>query len=81
MRQGATLILGGISGHSTLQPVTGAALAPVMQIWVKRAEIIISIFVFPVELFFVFKFFSFMKHIFIIVTQVVTLSKSCYIVA
>jgi len=63
MRQGAALIRGRICGDSSLEPVTGAALALMMQLWVKRAEIIISIFVFPVELLLVFESLFFVKHL------------------
>jgi len=48
MRQSAASILGWIRGHSSLQPVARAALAPVMDLGVKGAVIIISTFGFIV---------------------------------
>ena len=73
--------LRGILLHPSLQAIARAAVATVVHLAVKCVLAIVVIVV-AVELFFVFEFFSFVKHSFsIIVTQVVTLSKSCYTLA
>ena len=72
--------LRGILLHPSLQAIARAAVAAVMHITV---QCVLAMVVIDVELFFVFEFFSFVKHfsLSLIVTQVVTLSKSCYTLA
>jgi hypothetical protein len=74
--------LRGILLHPSFQAITRAAVAAVMHLAVKCVLAMVVI-VIAVELFFVFEFFSFVKHfsLSLIVTQVVTLSKSCYTLA
>ena len=74
--------LRGILLHPSLQAIARAAVAAVVHLAVKCVLAIVVIAV-AVELFFVFEFFSFVEHfsLSLIVTQVVTLSKSCYTLA
>ena len=73
--------LRGILLHPSLESIARAAVAAVMHLSVKR-RCALFMFSVAVEFFFVFEFFSFVKHLlFTIVTQVVTLSKSCYTLA
>lgn len=56
--------LRGILLHPSLQAIARAAVAAVMHLAVKRVLALIVIAV-AVELFFVFEFFSFVKHFFL----------------
>ncbi len=68
--------------HTSLEAIARAAVAAMVHFAVKCGSAVIVIGV-SVELFFVFESFSFVEHFFLslIVTQVVTLSKSCYTLA
>jgi len=62
--QPAAMQLCGILLHPSLQAIARAAVAAVMHLAVKRVLALIVIAV-AVELFFVFEFFSFVKHFFL----------------